>query len=35
MLEGGEIRERGDHAQLLANGGRYAQLFDLQARGYR
>ncbi|KTT03654.1 ABC transporter permease [Pseudomonas oryzihabitans] len=35
VLEGGEIRERGDHAQLLANGGRYAQLFDLQARGYR
>ncbi|QDD91488.1 ABC transporter ATP-binding protein [Pseudomonas oryzihabitans] len=35
VLERGEIRERGDHAQLLANGGRYAQLFDLQARGYR
>ncbi|KTS78549.1 ABC transporter permease [Pseudomonas oryzihabitans] len=35
VLEEGEIRERGDHAQLLANGGRYAQLFDLQARGYR
>ncbi|KTT48095.1 ABC transporter permease [Pseudomonas oryzihabitans] len=35
VLEGGEIHERGDHAQLLANGGRYAQLFDLQARGYR
>ena len=35
VLEGGEIRERGDHAQLLANRGRYAQLFDLQARGYR
>ena len=35
VLEGGEIRERGDHEQLLASGGRYAQLFDLQARGYR
>ncbi|ALZ83575.1 ABC transporter ATP-binding protein [Pseudomonas oryzihabitans] len=35
VLEGGEIRERGDHDQLLASGGRYAQLFDLQARGYR
>ena len=35
VLEDGEIRERGDHEELLASGGRYAQLFDLQARGYR
>ena len=35
VLEDGEIRERGHHEQLLASGGRYAQLFDLQARGYR
>lgn len=35
VLEDGEIRERGDHEQLLASGGRYAQLFALQARGYR
>jgi len=35
VLEAGEIRERGNHEQLLASGGRYAQLFDLQARGYR
>lgn len=35
VLEDGEIRERGDHEGLLASGGRYAQLFDLQARGYR
>jgi ATP-binding cassette subfamily B protein/ATP-binding cassette subfamily C protein len=31
----GKVLERGDHEHLLAQGGRYAQLFDLQARGYR
>jgi ATP-binding cassette subfamily B protein len=35
VLEHGRILERGDHASLMANGGRYAQLFNLQARGYR
>ena len=34
MLEGGVIIEAGDHAQLLALGGKYAALFELQARGY-
>lgn len=24
MLDGGELRERGTHAELLARGGRYA-----------
>ncbi|MGV8920063.1 MAG: ABC transporter ATP-binding protein [Pseudomonas sp.] len=35
VLDQGRVLERGDHASLLAAGGRYAQLFDLQARGYR
>jgi ATP-binding cassette subfamily B protein len=35
VLEGGEIREEGSHAELVALGGRYAELFELQAAGYR
>jgi ATP-binding cassette subfamily B protein len=35
VLEGGQIREQGTHKQLLALGGRYEELFELQAAGYR
>jgi ATP-binding cassette subfamily B protein len=35
VLDGGEIREQGSHKQLVALGGQYAQLFELQASGYR
>ena len=35
VLENGRIREEGSHEQLLASGGEYAQLFELQAAGYR
>ncbi len=35
VLDQGTVLECGDHASLVAAGGRYAQLFDLQARGYR
>lgn len=35
VLENGAILEAGSHAQLLAQKGRYAELFELQAAGYR
>ncbi len=35
VLEQGHIREHGSHDELLAQGGRYATLFHLQAQGYR
>ncbi len=35
VLDGGRITERGSHAELLAAGGTYAQLFEQQAQGYR
>lgn len=35
VIEGGRILEHGSHGELLAKGGRYAQLFTLQAQGYR
>ena len=35
VLNRGRIIEKGSHEQLMAEGGHYAQLFALQARGYR
>ena len=35
VLKGGRIEESGTHAALLARGGTYARLFELQAQGYR
>ncbi len=35
VLDGGRVAEVGTHAELLAAGGRYAELFELQAQGYR
>jgi ATP-binding cassette subfamily B protein/ATP-binding cassette subfamily C protein len=34
VLHGGRLVELGSHRELLAQGGRYAHLFRLQARGY-
>ncbi|HLU24947.1 MAG TPA: ABC transporter ATP-binding protein [Longimicrobiales bacterium] len=35
VLEGGTVIEQGSHAELVARGGKYAELFTLQAAGYR
>ncbi len=35
VLDHGKVIERGSHPELLAQGGRYATLFNLQAQGYR
>ncbi len=35
VLEHGRVQEAGTHAELVAAGGRYAALFELQAAGYR
>lgn len=34
FLESGELLELGSHEELLAQGGKYAELFHLQAMGY-
>jgi ATP-binding cassette subfamily B protein len=35
VLAEGRLEASGTHAQLMAQGGRYAELFELQAAGYR
>jgi len=35
VLEHGRIIEQGSHQQLLSLGGKYSELFELQAAGYR
>ena len=34
VLHGGRVVEQGTHAELFAAGGRYAALWELQARAY-
>ena len=34
VLEQGQIVERGSHETLLAEDGKYARMFKLQAQGY-
>ena len=35
VLENGQIIETGAHEELVAAGGHYAELFEMQARAYR
>jgi ATP-binding cassette subfamily B protein len=35
VMEDGTITEQGNHAALMALGGRYAGLFEMQASAYR
>ena len=35
VIADGRVTELGSHAELLRRGGRYAELFELQAAGYR
>jgi ATP-binding cassette, subfamily B, bacterial len=35
VLEGGRITEQGSHSKLMILGGRYAEMFELQASSYR
>ena len=35
VLDAGRLRESGTHAELVAAGGLYAELFAMQAEGYR
>lgn len=35
FLESGQLRELGTHEELIAKQGKYAELFELQAKGYQ
>jgi ABC-type multidrug transport system fused ATPase/permease subunit len=35
VLDGGRVRESGSHAELMATGGLYAELYQLQSRSYQ
>ena len=35
VLDKGRLKEFGTHKALMDKGGLYAELFELQARGYR
>ena len=35
VLDNGRIAEEGSHAQLAGMGGRYAEMFEMQAASYR
>jgi ATP-binding cassette subfamily B protein len=35
VLDGAHVAESGSHDELLARGGRYAELYRIQAAGYQ
>jgi ATP-binding cassette subfamily B protein len=35
VLQQGELIESGTHTELIAQKGKYAELFTLQAKGYQ
>jgi ATP-binding cassette subfamily B protein len=35
VMGNGQLLEIGSHAELMAGGGLYAELFNLQAQGYQ
>lgn len=35
LIEAGNIKEHGTHDELMKHNGQYAQLFELQAKGYK
>ena len=35
VIDGGRVIESGSHTELVAKGGLYAELYELQARSYR
>jgi ABC-type multidrug transport system fused ATPase/permease subunit len=35
VLDGGRVREIGNHAELMAAAGLYAELYRLQSRAYQ
>lgn len=35
VLDAGRVVEIGDHARLMRNGGLYAELYEIQSRGYQ
>jgi ATP-binding cassette subfamily B protein len=35
VLENGKIAEEGNHDSLTRRGGRYAEMFEMQAASYR
>ena len=35
VLEDGKIIEEGDHQKLMKKNGLYAELFEIQAQGYK
>ena len=35
VLAGGCVVEEGDHVSLMAKGGMYSELYEIQARAYQ